>query len=393
MENLFDRVNQQVTFLFARVLLSSIVVFPYHPLGGAMVATLKGWEEDSGEKKKKEPQRLYAKQFQTKNSFDFADYASVKPEHISEINISFLIWFIGFVEGDGSFWTRDSNVSSQFKINSQTKRAEFEIVQVIENIQLLKYIRTNLGFGRVITFEKNGFFYCRFYTSERKNIIRLIVLFNGNFILKKRQSQFLKWFEELNRLWELRIQEKLFSSKISLKNAWLSGFSDADAGFYTNVNTNFRGSKKPKGDYYVKFVTKFYITQRDESSVLQEILNLFGSTKKITTITNGTNSFLYNRIEIQNAESTEKIISYFQKFPLKSNRKIDYFRWVRVHAYKNMHIVATEKAAAKLARLVLSLEEPLFIESAENLNSTVRLSDEEISTTRNLICTLKDSFK
>ena len=53
-----------------------------------------------------------------------------------------------------------------------------------------------------------------------------------------------------------------------------------------------------------------------------------------------------------------------------------------------MHIVATEKAAAKLARLVLSLEEPLFIEgdSAENLKetSTVLLSDEEISIFSNL---------
>jgi hypothetical protein len=302
----------------------------------------------------------------------------VKAKHIKNIDSSFLIWFIGFVEGDGSFWTRDANVGTQFKFNKKTKRAEFEICQKIENIQLLNHIRTKLGFGKVSTFEKNGFSYCRFYTSQRQNIVRLIFLFNGNLILNKRREQFLNWLKELNLFWELGIEAKPFHLQISLKNGWLSGFSDADAGFYTNVKTNFRGAKKPQGGYYVKFVTKFYITQKDEQGALQQILDLFESTKKIAKVTNGKTSVLYNRIEVQDAESSEKIFSYFLLFPLKSNRKIDYCRWVRVHSYKNMHKVVTEKAATKLVRLLLSIEEPSHVE-IENINSAFSLSEEEIS--------------
>ncbi len=308
----------------------------------------------------------------------------MKPKHISDIDVSFLTWFIGFVEGDGSFWTRDTNVGTQVKFEKKTKRAEFEIIQKIENIKLLKYIRTKLGFGRVTTFEKNGFSYCRFFTSQRENIIRLIFLFNGNLILDKRRSQYLKWLEELNIFWELGISAKPFDLQISLLNGWLSGFSDADGGFYTNVKTNFRGSKKSNCRYYVKFVTKFYITQRDETSALQQILNLFGSSKKICTLKNGKTSFFYNRIEIQSGEASQKIFNYFQRFPLKSNRQIDYSRWVRVHNYKNMHVVFTEAAANKLARLVLSIEEPSCFEIVENKNSFFELSEEEISIFVNL---------
>jgi hypothetical protein len=357
MKNLFERVNQQVTCFF---------------------------NEGTSETIREAISFLLKIQKKLNNSnFDFTDYASVQPQHIQNLDHSFLIWFIGFVEGDGSFWTRDSNIGTSFFINKKTKRAEFEITQKIENIQTLKYIRTKLGFGRVLTFEKNGFSYCRFYTSKKENIIRFIFLFNGNLILEKRREQFLSWLKELNFSWGLDIQPKPFSLEISLENSWLSGFSDADAGFYTNVKTNFRGSKKPKGGFYGKFITKFYITQKEELHALQQILHLFESTNKIATVTNGKTSVCYNRIEILNIKSSEKIFQYFEKFPLKTKRKIDYSRWVRVHSYKNMHVVLTDKAAIKLARLVLNIEEPFFGEF-ENSNSVFFLSEEEISIFENL---------
>jgi hypothetical protein len=355
MENLFKRVNQQVISLKDFSLSFFFLV----------------------KKKERTSETIRVAISNKKKTFDFTEYASRKPEHISTLDDSFLSWFLGFIEGDGSFWTRDSNVGTSFKVNSKTKRAEFDITQKIENIHVLKYIRTKLGFGRVLTFEKNGFSYCRFYTSQRENILRLVFLFNGNLIFKKRRIQFLKWLDELNLFWDVGISAKPFHLKLSLQNSWLSGFVDADGGFYTNVKTNFRGSKKPQGGSYIKFVTKFYITQRDEISVLQEILDVFESKKKISTLTNGKTSVLYNRIEIHSAESFEKIFSYFQKFPLKTIRKIDYSRWVRVHNYKKMQVVPTEAAARKLARLVLSIQEPAFCDIFES--SDFELSDEEMS--------------
>ncbi len=44
-----------------------------------------------------------------------------------------------------------------------------------------------------------------------------------------------------------------------------------------------------------------------------------------------------------------------------------------------MHVVATEAAATKLARLVLSIEKPSCLEVIENRNFASELSEEEIS--------------
>jgi hypothetical protein len=189
----------------------------------------------------------------------------------------------------------------------------------------------------------------------------LISLFNGNFILEKRKNQFLKFLEQLNSSWNLSIKAKPCNCTVSLQHSWLAGFCDADAGFYTNRKTNFKGSKKTNGQYYVKFSTKFYITQHGEEKILLKISNLVGSwNKKLSMITNGTTTTVYNRLEIHGSVETEIFIQYFQKHPLKSSQKIDFLRWVRVHAYKNMHIVVTEKAAQKLATLLMNLEEPFL---------------------------------
>ncbi|MGQ2964091.1 MAG: hypothetical protein ACT6RN_27560 [Agrobacterium sp.] len=60
------------------------------------------------------------------------------------------------------------------------------------------------------------------------------------------------------------MQLKSGNKQVSLDNAWLSGFSDADGGFYTNVGVDFKLSKRPAGGYYTKFLCKYYITQDGE---------------------------------------------------------------------------------------------------------------------------------
>lgn len=295
------------------------------------------------------------------NNFDFSAYESHKPEHIKHLDTAFLTWFIGFVEGDGSFWARDTNInniSTRFRFDSVTKRGEFEITQHIDNIKLLKLIRTKLGFGRIYSFEKEGRKYCRWYTSEKKNIIRLISILNGNLVLEKRRLQFKQWHTFLTTEWNLNIPLKTCNCNVSLQNGWLAGFSDADAGFYTNVGNKFKGNRKPNGEFYIKFSTKFYITQKGEENVLLDIRNLVGATNQLTTITNGTSSTQYNRLEISQENCIEILTNYFTKFPLKGVRKIDCLRWARVYAYKTRHVATTERAAEKLARLVLALQEP-----------------------------------
>lgn len=289
--------------------------------------------------------------------FDFSLYNLHKPKHIKKLDINFLRWFVGFVEGDGSFSSRIANTGTFFNFDPLNLRGDFEIVQSIDNIKLINHIRTSLGFGQVTTFEKNGFQYCKWFTSSKENIIRLIHILNGNLVLEKRRIQFLNWLNSLNQSWHLQIIVKPCHCSVSLDDAWLSGFSDADAGFYTNVLTDFRGAKK--GTYYTKFTTKFYITQDGELEVLNKIKQLVHATSQIETVTNGYTLKKYNRLEIHKEECINILIAYFTKYPLKGERKISCLRWARVHAYKEQHVATTERAAIKLARLISTLKEPL----------------------------------
>jgi hypothetical protein len=296
-----------------------------------------------------------------KPKFRFRDYKKVQADHITGLDRNFLTWLVGFIEGDGSFMARDANVKvgSTFSFDPVAQRGEFEIVQSIENLPLLMKIRTKVGFGRVTTFEKGGLKYCRWYTSERANIIRLIVLLNGNLVLEKRREQFHEWFHHLKAAWGLDyLVYKESTCVVSLEDAWLSGFSDADAGFATNATRNFRGDKRPKGVYYYRFLPKFYITQKGELGVLTRIQELLGATNKMYTVTNGQSPTKYNRMEVHSEESINKAIAYFARFPLKGQRRIDAFRWARVQGYKTLRKSVDEASAETLANLVYELPDP-----------------------------------
>lgn len=317
------------------------------------------------------------------NDFDFSEYEKYKPSHVKNIDQAFLTWLIGFIEGDGSFWSAEFNKSqpsssesfteSQIKkqstpqsetalskvTNTAGRRAYFEITQSIENVKLIHLIRTKLGFGLVQFYEANGFKYCRWTTSKREHIIKLLHLLNGNLILEKRRERFIKLHAELTIAWDLNIPLKPFTKKVSLDNAWLSGFSDADAGFYTNVGQDFKSStKKPTGGHYVKFLAKYYITQLGEVTFLKDLASLVNHSQKINIFTHQTTKIQYNRLEIVDPVCLSKLIDYFSKFPLRGVRKIACLRWARVFGYNQQQRVLTEKAAAKLARLVESLTEP-----------------------------------
>ena len=72
---------------------------------------------------------------------------------------SFLEWLVGFTEGDGSFI-----------VNSRGTPI-FVITQSTRDIQILKYIQQNLGFGRVI---KQGSYTSRFVVEDIASVVLLV---------------------------------------------------------------------------------------------------------------------------------------------------------------------------------------------------------------------------
>ena len=122
-----------------------------------------------------------------KTTLCFTEYKKNLVSHKKSINKSFLEWFIGFAEGDGSFLvsnddTTESGVRLFFIINQKEEK-------------VLYYIRSNLGFGKVSTYTS----YSRYIVADRKSIDRLIYLFNGNLLLDKTNARFALWLDARNK--------------------------------------------------------------------------------------------------------------------------------------------------------------------------------------------------
>lgn len=101
----------------------------------------------------------------------------------SESKENFLYWFVGFVEGDGCFG-----------VNKQNNRICFIITQ--KDPKVLYYIRKNLNFGKVY---KNADGYFRYIVSKRKNLDKLIAIFNGRLVLEKTSSRYKEWISSYSQ--------------------------------------------------------------------------------------------------------------------------------------------------------------------------------------------------
>ena len=296
-------------------------------------------------------------------NFHFSDYITVKPSHVKKIDIGFLIWFIGFVEGDGSFIV--SNVKSKNR-----KRLFFCINQ--KDAKLLFKIKKKLGFGNVLAYKQNNQTYYRYSTSSFPNVRKLIHLFNGNLLLDKVNFRFQKWVHEYNLHIALvdstqnRILIKNRKPSLDLKSSWLAGFIDADAGFYARL------TKQNSGNYRLKM--KFYITQKQELETLNKIKYLFMADplNELSTLQKQKNEFSdrglselyiyhfksdYYRLEMTKASHLFNLIDYLTNYPLQGNKKIVFIRWKRIFQNKSQILVKNQiepssKSFLRFQRLV-----------------------------------------
>lgn len=110
--------------------------------------------------------------------FKFSSFRTLyeKLNYTNQISDSWLVWFIGFVEGDGSIVTFGG-------------RPRFVITQ--KEKAILDHIHSILGFGTVKKFQSCGastVFY-RYIVQDLMGILLLCILFNGNLCLLHRISQ------------------------------------------------------------------------------------------------------------------------------------------------------------------------------------------------------------
>jgi hypothetical protein len=245
-------------------------------------------------------------------SFNFNNFRNLSGKSPKDISDDWLTWFIGFSEGDGAFLVGKDN------------RLTFVLTQ--KEVPVLEHIHDTLGIGRVRVYNNYG----RYRVDDKKGILVLIALFNGNLVLDKRKTQIGRWLDIVNINY---INYNVFPL---LSNSWLSGFIDAEGCF----NVTIAKRKSMALGYQVKL--RFMIDQKDNLNnmlYMKDQLNLFLTYRKLKK---GINSTMY-RIESNSFVKAPLIIQYLNNFKLKTKKRESFNKWVKVYELIQNKVHLTEK--------------------------------------------------
>jgi len=221
-----------------------------------------------------------------------------------KLNDDFKLWFIGFVEGDGSF------------IVNKDGYLEFRITQSSKDAQILFMIKKELGFGVVRVQDSTRNTHC-YRVRDKDNILKLISIFNGNIFLNSRKEQFKVWISAFNLKYKENILYLDKAFKPSLNDAWLSGFTDAEGCFTCSVYDNKSNTAK-----LVRL--RYILSQKGNSENMDHLASILG----------GKNHFLksYDGYNVTvNTTKLAPIIQYFSFYSLKTKKYITYFNWVKIY--------------------------------------------------------------
>lgn len=219
-------------------------------------------------------------------------------------NSDFKHWFIGFTEGDGSF------------IINKNGYLEFKVTQSSIDAQILFYIKKELGFGSVSVQDKKNKTH-HFRVRDQKGILKLIHIFNGNLLTERKNNQFKLWLEAFNKAYNMDIKLIQNSNSPTLDNAWLSGFSDSEGCFTISV--------VKRSETYNQVHVRYILSQKGELELMSKIAEMLNGKVSHLKSYNGYNMTV-------NLSKLSKVISYFNRYSLKTKKYIDYFNWLK--AYK-----------------------------------------------------------
>jgi hypothetical protein len=236
----------------------------------------------------------------------------ISEDRAKHLSNEWLTWFIGFVEGDGAIQTYANGTRVRFVLTQKESA-------------ILYYVQKKLGIGTVKHFPqgksgaKNDFY--RLMVDNPSHILLLAFLFNGNLALTNRIRQLSLWVQALNKRFGVNTI-LLVNTPVSLtlQDAWLSGFTDAEGCFNVSITCNAR--------YALGHVIKMrYILDQKDSSILLIIRNLFGFGK--VTLRSGTDGVY--RYTATGFKSLNHVISYFKLFPLFTKKAGSLEKWSTIH--------------------------------------------------------------
>jgi hypothetical protein len=255
----------------------------------------------------------------------FKDSDHLRPSMTND----WLTWLIGFAEGDGAIQTY-----------GEGKRVRFVLTQ--KESAILYKIQHKLNIGVVRHFPqgksgKNNDFY-RWIVDNPSHILLLAFLFNGNLAINNRIEQLALWINALNnRFGSDTIKLNTVPVTITLHDAWLSGFTDAEGCFNVSITANSR--------YTLSHVIKMrYLLDQKDRLILDKVCGLFGSGK--VTLRSGTDNVY--RYTATGFKALNDVISYFKLYPLHTKKAISFEKWLTVHNNVSNKLHLTEEGLVQV---------------------------------------------
>ena len=233
----------------------------------------------------------------------------------------FLNWFIGFSEGDGSFF------------NALRGDLYFVITQDTRDKQVLDYIQKTLKMGKVIVQGKTT---SRYIIQDKLGLYLISLIFNGNIRTPEKLSSFNKFLNNLNKninkpsrkLKEFDLKNDYFEfiypcnslREITLNDNWLLGFIDAEGCFHVSFSKN-------KNSYSILFD----ISQKgleNKNVLLNKLVLLFKVGKIYKHYHENNWSF-----RVSGLSDTKVIINYIEtfEFSLFTKKASSFLLWKEIH--------------------------------------------------------------
>ncbi len=232
------------------------------------------------------------------------------------VEASFIEWFVGVTDGDGTFSYSKQGGSFGFT---------FKIAQSKYNARLLLYIKNKIGHGSIT---KDGENLIQYRIRDQKVLLNVIIPLFEQYKLRTTKyysySLFKQALETTDTAERLRLKT-LFKAGPSLspvtdfpsKN-WIVGFIEAEGSFFI----------VHKGDG--RYVHGFAVTQKHDKHILVQLQGLFGIVAAIKPTGPKDDAWL---LETTNSRCIEYLIDYF-KDQLKGMKAVEYRIWARAY-YKH----------------------------------------------------------
>ena len=205
----------------------------------------------------------------------------------------FKCWFIGFLEGKGSFMINKNG------------NLEFKIVHTSTDASVLFYIKKKLGFGIVRIQDKVKNNHC-FKINDEKGLFNLISILNGNLFLDTKQKEFKLWIDAYNKKYGTTFIYLKNNNKPDLSNYWLAGFTDAVGSFTCIIKD------KPDKSGLVKL--SYTLSQKGNYNQMKYLAEILKEGK--IHYNNGIYETTVNTTKLS------KVINYFNIHSLKTNKSI-----------------------------------------------------------------------